>query len=422
MLWIPLAVTAFGVAPPPSPHVQAIFRLIDDLAARDPRVRDLAEKQLIERAPASLRLVRAALTHRNAEVRRRALLLVPELENAVVFAPRQVTLSVRDQPLNKVLEALSKASGYNLRFQGFQVLAGNGKEKTFRYDFVNEPFWDVVDRICRDANLTPQMQHWGDESIWLHSASSHPAHVGRYGPFRYTASNFQLHRTVDLGPARNRSESLTFNFNVLAEPRLSFASAQVPRLESAYDNLRNSLLVRSTPFAGPTGSPPSLSGGVRSFNMSVSVNLERRSPKATMMTVLRGVIPVTIQAKQREIVLSDKILEAKGKGIEVEGLEFRINEVAKQPNQLRVGLTVQSKADDLSALRMLYYRVVLYDEKGQKISWNSASSHHSSRNAGATMNYPLPGAKPPTPTKLVFLHWETRPLLIPFEFRNVPLP
>ena len=98
--------------------------------------------------------------------------------------------------------------------------------------------------------------------------------------------------------------------------------------------------------------------------------------------------------------------------------------VVKGNGQLQVHLSVIGKMRDLSTLRALYYRLLLYDDQGKQMSWQSASSHSSASKAGASMTFALPGkgAKAGTPTRLVFLHWETKPYLIPFEFRDVPLP
>jgi hypothetical protein len=414
-----LAPTVFAAAGPPSPRTVTVLGLVEQLGDRDHRVAETAARRLLDLAPAALPLVRQALAHRDPEVRRRALRLLPALEGAVLFAPRRVTLTVRNQPLQGVLEALTKASGYNVRSQGVAFLPAPGQppEKRYSYDIVDEPFWDVVERICRDGNLTVQ-HNWGDDLVWLHSSTGHAPHVGRSGAFRYAASSFQLRRDVGLGADANRTENLTFHFVITAEPRLSFAQAYQPRIEAAYDDLRESLLAR----AGQSGSTSSLSGGVRSFTLSASVNLERRSPKATRLTLLRGVIPVSIQARQRDVVLADRILTARGKTTSLDGMDFRIEEVSKANNRLNVRFSVTSKTNDLSSLRQLYYRVALFDEKGGKVSWNSASSHSGSNGAGATMTYILRGAQAPPPTKFVFLHWETKRCLIPFEFRNVPLP
>src|SRR5438046_595631 len=88
---VSLSPTVFAVAPPPSARTVALGRLIEQLGARDPRARNLAERRLLDAGPAAVPRVRLALSHRDREIRRRALRLLPALEEAVLFAPRRVT-------------------------------------------------------------------------------------------------------------------------------------------------------------------------------------------------------------------------------------------------------------------------------------------------------------------------------------------
>src|SRR5438132_1094780 len=88
-----LSATANAAAPPsPSPEAVAIRRLVEELGDRDWRARELAGLRLREIPALALPHVRRALGHPDAEVRRRALRLLGALEDAVLFAPRRVTL------------------------------------------------------------------------------------------------------------------------------------------------------------------------------------------------------------------------------------------------------------------------------------------------------------------------------------------
>src|SRR5438552_18914310 len=108
---IVLSTAASAAAPPaPSPEKEAIRRLVEYLGDRDYRVRELAALRLRERPARALPYVRQALGHRNALVRHRALTLLSVLENAILFAPRGITLSLRNQPLDAVLRALEKTA------------------------------------------------------------------------------------------------------------------------------------------------------------------------------------------------------------------------------------------------------------------------------------------------------------------------
>jgi hypothetical protein len=310
------------------------------------------------------------------------------------------------------------------------------KEKTFTYEFINDPFWNVVERLCRDARLTLQ-QSWGDDSIRLYPAAGHAPHTGRSGPFHYVASNFQLYRNVDLstnGSTAGRTESLTFNFTIFAEPRLPFMGMGEPRLESAYDDLRNSMLIKTVsdpnngPFIGGRFIGRRYYGGnYKQLSMQASVNLERRSEKASTLKLLKGVIPMTVLVEQKPMLISDKILSAKGLKKTLGELEFNIQEVKKMGNnQVQVRFTVTNKqSNDYTWQNSLYNRLELTDDKGTKFNiWGTSWGGGPGGNTvNLTLTYGTPGvAKIGTPTKFTFMHWETRQYDVAFEFRNVPLP
>jgi hypothetical protein len=446
---------AFAAAPPP-PALRApeIKRLIEQLGDRDYRVREQAEKRLHDEGKPALPFLRQALGHRDPEVRRRALRMVPGLENAILFAPKRISLSVRNQPMSKVLDELGKASGYKIQNMsgnmGFPVFAVVGaavaaapgapaapaapKERTFSYTFINTPFWDVVDRICRDANLTLQ-QSWGDDTIRFYQASGFAPHVSRSGAFRLVGNNFQLYRNVDLSTSTStsRSETLTFSFVVFAEPRLPFMNQGEVRLEAAYDELKNSLLIQR-----PAGDPNAelwggrfigrryYGGGYKQLSMHVSVQLERRSEKATMMKLLRGVVPMTVLVEQKPIVITEKILAGKDVKKMIGELEFHIQEAKKLPgNQVQVKFSVTNKkSNDYTWQNSLYNRIELHDDKGNKFNiWGTSWGGSGPNNVQMTLTYGNPGvAKPGEPTKFVFMHWETKQHDIEFEFKDVPLP
>jgi hypothetical protein len=312
--------------------------------------------------------------------------------------------------------------------------ADESKEKTFSYDFINEPFWDVIERLCRDGSLAVQSS-WGDETIRLARVNGHSPHTGRFGPFRYVANSLQLYRNVDLSSSntRNRTETLTFNFTLYSEPRLPFMNMGEVRLESAYDDLKNSMVPNREP-AVPSellmglrrGGMRYYGGNYKQMSIQGSVQLERRSEKASMLKVLKGVVPMTVLVEQKPIVLTDKVLSAKGTKKEIGDLTFEIKEVKKlQGNQVSVQFTITNKrTNDYSWQNNLYNRLELFDDKGNKYqNWGSSWGGGPGNNVvNMTLSYNNNAQKPGEPTKFTFLHWETRMYDVEFEFRDVQLP
>jgi hypothetical protein len=437
--------------------------LIEQLGDRDFRVREEAEKKLIAQGMPALPLLRKAMGHGDPEIRRRVMRLVPGLEHAALVAPKRITMTVKGLTLNTVLQRLSKESGYNINHMGGAppmvvrggllggLIPGLGggpappKEPTFSYNFVNEPFWDVLDRICQDANLTLQ-QGYGDEVIRLYQGSYSPF-TGRDGAFRYTAMNMQMYRNIELsafnpkaGAASARSESLTFNIALFSEPRLPFLGIGEIRLDVAYDSERNSMIPKNVNdpngemMGGPWGGGFRMGrryygGGYKQMSIQSGFQIERISEKASTIKLIKGVAPVTLLVEQKPVMLTDDIMKAKGKKTTVGELEFNIESVTKKPNdqyEVKFSVTNKGNINDYTWQNTLYQRLELQDAKGAKYQqWGSSWHGGGGNTASLTMTYNgAVGAqkKPGPPTKFVYQHWVTKQHDVYFEFKDVPLP
>jgi hypothetical protein len=460
LLGLLLPSLALAAAPPPRPLGPVeIQRLIEQLGDRDYRARERAERRLVAEGLPALPLLRKALGSKDPEVRRRALRLVPGLEHAALVAPKRINLTVKNQPLRIILEQLSKQTGYKIQHMGgapqmFAPVAaavvgpvppgraGAPREETFTYNFVNTPFLDVIERLCRDAHLVLQ-QGWGDDTVRLYHGGGVAPHTGRDGAFRYAAANLQMYRNVELSTinprapaAPPRQESLTFNIALFAEPRLPFLGAGEVRLEVAYDSERNSLIPRDASGDMMEGLGGGMrfartryyGGGHKQMSMQVGFNLNRVSEKATTIKVLKGVVPVTLLVEQKPIIVADNFLSSKGKKTLAGDVEFNIENVQKMANnQFQVKFTATNKAggNDYSWTNSLYQRLELQDAKGQKYQNWGSSWHGGAGNNQVTMTLTYStfgGNKVGPPTRLVYQHWITRQHDVHFSFRDVPLP
>jgi hypothetical protein len=383
--------------------------------------------------------------HKDPEVRRRALRLVPGLEHAKLVAPKRLTLTIRNQPMRVILEEISKQTGYQIQHQGMMiggvvaapVVKGKGKAKaagapgepTHSYAWVNEPFWDVIDRVCRDGNLVIQAGY-GDAELRLYQGGAGPpAHAGRDGAFRYAATGMQLYRTIDLeSGTSSRSESLHLNLALFSEPRLPLLSVGAARLDVAYDSERNSMIPKDREDGLVRGRSRRFYGSAyKRMSMHVSLSLNRVSEKATTLRLIRGVVPVTLLVEQKPVELSDDALKAKGKKVTVGDLDFHIEGVEKQGNdEYEVSLTVTNKGNpnDYSWQSGLYRRVELLDDKGVKLFNRGSSSSTGNNTSKMTLHFGRSGGagKPGAPKRIVYQHWVTRQHDVRFELKDVPLP
>ena len=129
----------------------------------------------------SLPYLRKALGHHDPEIRRRALRLVPGLEHAALVVPKRISMTA----VQSTHERRSRRVEQAVRLQGLahgqqRLPPGHGagscakdkKEKRFSFTFLNAPFWDVIDRLCRETNLVVSPS-WGDEAVRLIPATGY---------------------------------------------------------------------------------------------------------------------------------------------------------------------------------------------------------------------------------------------------------
>ncbi len=427
-------------APPAAPAAPRLERLVEQLGDSDYRQRDEAARLLEAEGAKALPVLKKALGHPDAEIRRRAHDLIPQLEIADFVSPRRVTLKKSDQPLRSIFDEITKQTGYKIEFW----TTPDKTQQTYRFEFEDVTFWQALDRICREANLV--LQHsYGDERIILQNQGGHTPHVQYEGAFRFVPTGFQMYRHLDFGlvggaaqPQRN--ESLTLSFLLFSEPRIPLLGIGEARLTAAYDNDKNSMLLPIPMGANAGGMLPGgnfgghrfisrYGNGNRSYMQQGQLNLHRRSERANRVKLVRGVLPVTLLVEQKPVVVADNILKAKGKKNTVGSTTFHFEDVTALANkQYQVKLTVtednKDNPNDWTWMNTLFQRIELQDDKGNKYGvFGSSWGNSSPNNVQMTLTYGAQGnAKVGPPSKFVFQSWRTMQHLVRFEFKDLPLP
>lgn len=442
-----LSLTLLSIATAPPVESEEMKRnrvLLQQLADRDWVVRDAAEKQIVAMGLQAVPLLRRAATSNDPEVRRRAMRILPGLEHALRVRPKRYTFSVVEQPIGKVIETLKKESGYKIENHLGLITNPPGPEgkvvpgeRKFTYHFKEATWWQILDRINEDVPLQPPM-NYGDDVVRLyraHGRHSSSPYVGYDGGFRYVANSLTLHRSVEFGmrphPSGVRSESLLLNLTLYSEPHLPFLSVDQPRLEIAQDDRRGSMVplpptneaeegilgrVVTRRYYGGTSKQPSV---------QVSVPLAAGAVGAKSLALIRGVIPVTLLAEQRPVVVCEDVANAKDFKKAIEGIEFQVRQVKILPNnQVLMELHVLNRLNpsDYNLMNTLYQRLELYDNKGVKFQNYGSSWGGGGAGFQLTLTFGNFNVKMGPPAKLIFQHWETCTHEVTFELKDVPLP
>ena len=430
-LFLALAAFAGGQspAPKPAPDPEA-EKWVARLGDPDYQTRDEAAKALRKLGGRALPALQAARKHTDPEVRRRAEELAAALESAALFAPRRVTLAVKQKSAREAVAALAKEAGYTIDCWG------TNESQKLDFAWKDVPFWEALDGVCQAAGLIVQ-QGYGDDRLRLQAQSRAAHYVSRDGAFRVAAGGLQQLRSVDFsslpqgGAELRRTDSLTFNFTVHAEPRLPLLGAGEVKLTAAYDS-ENRSLVPAGPAAPETsdgGFPVQrvsrYHGGGKALSIPADIALAKPSPKATAIKLLRGTVPITVLVEQRPEVVSAKLrngLTAKA-GTTTFAIEDVSENAAKQP-QLKMTVSEEGAGNDYTWSNSLYNRLEVYDEKGGRMQNHGSSwTHRAPNQVQITFTYGRAGAgNLGKPTKLVYHVWKRMQHQIGFEFKDLPLP
>jgi hypothetical protein len=426
-------------APPPPPAPTAgglsVEQLIEQLGDEDFRKRDAAVQLLQEQGVQVLPALRKVLGHPDPEVRKRVAELIPLIETRAVLAPRRVTLKVENKPLKAIFDEITRQTQYKIE------CGTNGPEATYSFDFKDLTFWEAIDKISQQAGLVLQ-QGYGDSTVRLYQQDGFVPYVHYDGAFRFVPTGFHQYRSVNFGGGRaapvQRSESLSFNFMVFAEPKLPLLGVGEVKLSAAYDTEKNSMLLPANPNADEVFFPGGFrgrlgakyGGGNRTFCMQTQANLTRPSEKASGLKVIRGSIPLTLLAEQKAVVVTDKVLTAKGKKATVGTTTIDVQDVTEMANkqiQIKLSISEENKdnPNDYSWMNSLYQRIELQDDKGNKFQPNGTTwGNNAPNHVEITLTYGAPGNVKDVgpPAKLIFQQWTTMQHLVSFEFKDLPLP
>jgi hypothetical protein len=410
---------------PGSPEAE---RLIEQLGNADFKTREAAGKALAARGADALPAMKKAVAHPDPEVRQRLTGLIADIERAVLLAPKHVTIKLDAVPLSKAVAELAKVSGYKIELQG-----AGGIQPLVTLAATDAPFWEVFDKLCSQGGLVLQQHYDANQGLVLYSQNALVPFVDYRGPFRLSASGFHYNKSLTFATvprntvgAGQRSEQLSFSFNVVAEPKLPLLGLGQPKVAVAMDDQDQSLV---PPLLGRNYETYH-SGyyGYRTVVLQAQLQLGSPAGNARAVKLIRGSVPVTLLAEQKPEIVIEKIMEVKKKKFEGKDVSLDIEEVKETPGQtVQVVLTAQRNGKDTQYdytwTNSLHQRVELTDAKGNKFqsngfNWNNGTP----TSVQGTFIFSNPTGTLGKPAKLTYFGWVTVQHQVDFEFHDLPLP
>jgi hypothetical protein len=142
-------------------------------------------------------------------------------------------------------------------------------------------------------------------------------------------------------------------------------------------------------------------------------------------------VPLTLLAEQKPLIVTDALLQAKGKKLKVGDATFQIDDVEVTKGNIKqysFKITYNENTTetryDYSKIQSLQQRLELRDAKGVKIqSYPNFLQFNSATSAQLVLNTPATSDKNASvPAQLVYIDWVQLDHEVAFDLKDLPLP
>ena len=399
--------------------------LISRLNADDWRAREAATKELVALGPdASPRLNQLIAETKDEEVRTRAAAATQQIGEAAFIGPSVVTLHLKDASAKQAFAELAKQCGV----PGFRTtpdkLLEDEKLPTADLDLVGVNYFVAMDALAEKYGL--RLINSGDGLRLMRGMGNGGQMPGPQlytGAFRLTCNSLSRSQTVQLrepgadGEMRgNETDQFYIQMTLSAEPKIIFAGRQVqPKLDECTDDLGNSLkLGERNAFYGSSGA-----------SLPIMLPLSPPKREASTIKALRGSLEVSVVSRV-EVFEVGNAVEATNVSKDVAGRLYTFKSMKRQGDNFTVSLSVSggSAADGYS--RFNTATIDVSDADGKILAGIGNGMNSSGRVSEMTIVYrktDANGGETGDPVKFVWrLPAETRTVVVPFDFKNIPLP
>ncbi len=321
-----------AVAPPvvPVKRRAASPDEIADLIRRlgDPAKRAAAARELEEVGPPAREALAAAAAEPARDV-------MDRIDAAEALAPRRIHLRLRDASIVEAVEALSRQAGVRLLYSA----GATDPSKSISLDLDDVPFWEALDRLCREAELSPVAVNAAGIRLSA-GAPARPETVAYAGPFRIQAAGWTDMHTLSL---QTQDAGGGLSLQLLVSGESSGAAVWVGRAAAreAKDDADESRLSDNPPIPSPYLEPlPPLVG------RSQVLGLKTATRRGGVLRQLRGVLPVDVGVDREELAAAPDLGRAQGKTFAGPGgLRLTIQLIQAFGPQATASFTLEGPAD-----------------------------------------------------------------------------
>jgi hypothetical protein len=441
----------------------AVAKLVSQRSAE----REAAEHTLENLGEAALDALGEAADSRDLELRLKAAALLDSIEGRRITRPTLVPLDFQAKPLSEVVQAIGRSAGVTAVLEPEGDPRGRAKTVTLK-STMPVPFWDAIDRVAREGGLRldpssnsgfRQRQMMGMNGparrrrvivgnelvLRFEEGGNPPAPASDSGALRVTVGSLVLNRSRSfVRTAENVGQPETtalfmLGLQVRAEPRLTIASLDDPRLIEARDDRGQSLL------AGPDGvgatSEQRPGRRVEPFIRNQPLMFTLKYPEMPGQTIarLRGTLRALVIGRRSD-ALAIPLRDATGKSFTAGSASIFVHAVRTSPDgrDTTVEFTLDTAGggagsqpifnplDPRAGLRpppAARGQMDFLDARGQvchSVDLANLGMGYGSGGRTTVIFQPAEGTGPPTEARFYAATWAT--VAVAFEFRDVPMP
>ncbi len=391
-------------------EVKRITDLVGQLGNLEFQDREQATAKLISTGAPALDYVQKATTSSDAEIRRRAGVIVTriekDIETARLLKPKRIHLVYRDTPISQAVADFAKESKYPLQFEGDRVRVATRK---ITLDTGDVTFWEALDKFCRAAGLMEQraarpinpsppttsqrdMRLMEIRMLQRQGIKIPPARVdfGRLvmieGQENLPSSQAGGVRIRVLPPKTNiaghakTTEEVVLALEVSPESSIDWRGVLSAHVNLAIDQNSRELKQIQSSLSAPNGIANEWAGGAIAFNLNMANNavvfmgdaennenqtgppsrefpirLKLNDRDTKILREIRGVLFAQVQTPHEPIIRADKILQAEGKTFPGPDNSFlKVHEARRGDNgQIKLHVTLRAPSMGEDALAMM---------------------------------------------------------------------
>lgn len=428
---------------PMAVFAQPVDVLISQLSSADWRTRQAALEKLVARGEDALpHLQREAGRTHDVEVRSRAQAAIARIEENRLVGASPITVNWNNSSALTAVSELAAQARAPLPTEPVNLLAKTTKRVSLQAD--HRPFWDVMLQLCRQTALAPAPINRHNRDIGLGLLRDEGNEWGEKllttsGPLLIRADRLISDRAILFKTPNDTTRELSISMTIFAEPKLRVLDYSGSlRLDEVVDVHGNSLI---PPDDGDLASNVDVFGNGRGSNTSSwEVGATLRYPKGAGNNnrIARFRASTTLIVQTQSATLELPLPSPKHVNRTVDGLRVTVKNLDAGRCDLTIHRDGRNEAE-WNAVRMQMFagEAQLLDDKGQTVarSQSGLEADESPDNQrmelrlrfgrdGVEESRERPSKK--LSAEAVKMVWEfptqTRELVVPFEFRNLPIP